>query len=706
MPGRHVVPWQQPLHEVPSHTHAPATQRWPVPQAAPAPHVQLPVAEQPSPTPLTLQSRQVPPPLPHVVVERVWHVWPLQHPEGHEIPSQMHAPASQRWPGAQGGPPPHEHAPDVQPSARPSQATQAAPPVPHALAVSVVVHTEPLQQPVVHVVLQPAHAPPTHATPTPQLAHAAPPAPHAAAVLPDWHVFPAQQPLHELESHTQAPPTQCWPVAQGPFAPQLQRPASQRSLIAGSQARHCCPGAAHAIPLVGVQTLPAQHPLGHDVASHTHAPPTQRWPAVQAAPPPQLHVPSIAQRSELTVSHAAHAIPGAAHVVGESTSHVAPLQQPLGHDVASHTQAPETQRCPAPHAAPVPHAQLPPTHASARSGSHEMQALPASPHAITLGALHVLPLQQPVGQLAAHPAHAPALHADAPHDSHAPPPAPHAALLVPVWQTLPAQHPVHDVGSQTHAPPTQRWPSAHAPPAPHRHTPPAQPSVVTGSHALHVPPVGPQVVNESGSQTSPLQHPEHEVGSHTQRSETQCCPTRHAGPVPQPHVPVAAHVLASMASQATQLAPPMPQLPSARSRHVAPSQQPAGHDAASHTQRPATQRWPAAHIGLSPHAHVPSSAQVSARVGSHTRQAPPPEPHAIVECGTHVAPVQQPSGQLVASQPEHAPPLQVSPVGHVSQAWPALPHALASLPVRQTSPSQQPVGQLVASHTQAPASQR
>lgn len=166
---------------------------------------------------------------------------------------------------------------------------------------------------------------------------------------------------------------------------------------------------------------------------------------------------------------------------------------------------------------------------------------------------------------------------------------------------------------------------------------------------------------------------------------------------------MAAHVLASIASQATQLAPPMPHVPSARRRHVAPSQHPAGHEAASHTQRPATQRWPAWHITSSPQAHVPSSAHVSARTGSHTRQLPPVEPQAIVECGRQVAPVQQPSGQLVASQPEQAPPLQVWPVGHASHAWPALPQKPGSLPVRHWLPSQQPDGQLVASHTHVPA---
>ncbi len=37
------------------------------------------------------------------------------------------------------------------------------------------------------------------------------------------------------------------------------------------------------------QTLPLQHPLGHDAELHTHLPPTHACPAPHAAPDPQLH---------------------------------------------------------------------------------------------------------------------------------------------------------------------------------------------------------------------------------------------------------------------------------------------------------------------------------------------------------------------------------------------------------------------------------
>ncbi len=289
--------------------------------------------------------------------------------------------------------------------------------MPHAPAVGVLVHTDPLQHPVVQVTLQPAQAPPEQASPAPHAAQAAPPAPHAAAEPPGRHALPEQQPVHELASQTHAPCTQCWPAEQAAPVPQLQLPAaSQRSAIAGSQARHCAPGAAHSLAPIAVHTLPAQHPAGQVVASHTHAPSSHRCPVWHAAPPPQLHVPSGAHRSALAASHALHVAPGGAHVPAASAWHVAPSQQPLGHDVASHTHSPPTQRCPVPQTGPVPQAHDPPTHASARSASQAMQALPLLPQAVALGALHVVPLQHPLAQLAAQLAQTPASHAEAPQD--------------------------------------------------------------------------------------------------------------------------------------------------------------------------------------------------------------------------------------------------------------------------------------------------
>jgi hypothetical protein len=49
LPGSQLAPLQQPLQDLPSQTHLPPEQRCPLTHAGPVPHVQLPVAEQPSP---------------------------------------------------------------------------------------------------------------------------------------------------------------------------------------------------------------------------------------------------------------------------------------------------------------------------------------------------------------------------------------------------------------------------------------------------------------------------------------------------------------------------------------------------------------------------------------------------------------------------------------------------------------------------------
>jgi hypothetical protein len=55
---------------------------------------------------------------------------------------------------------------------------------------------------------------------------------------------------------------------------------------------------------VALQTFPAQQPPGHELASQTHAPPTQRWPPWQGVPPPQRQAPVDEQVSALSAAHA------------------------------------------------------------------------------------------------------------------------------------------------------------------------------------------------------------------------------------------------------------------------------------------------------------------------------------------------------------------------------------------------------------------
>ncbi len=111
--------------------------------------------------------------------------------------------------------------------------------------------------------------------------------------------------------------------------------------------------------------LPLQQPPGHDVASHTHWPlPLHSWPvahAAQVAPP----VPHDALDSE---------------PYGSQVPVLPPLQQPLGHDVASHTQTPPRQRFPEGQAGPLPHVQVPLAHVSVVVGSHAAHVPPLAPH--------------------------------------------------------------------------------------------------------------------------------------------------------------------------------------------------------------------------------------------------------------------------------------------------------------------------------------
>jgi hypothetical protein len=79
---------------------------------------------------------------------------------------------------------------------------------------------------------------------------------------------------------------------------------------------------------------------------------------LHAGPEPQVHVPASQKVVRLPL-HAWHARPGFAQVLMPHVSQTLPLQHPLGHDVASHTQFPPEQRWPAPHTPWVPQAQVP-----------------------------------------------------------------------------------------------------------------------------------------------------------------------------------------------------------------------------------------------------------------------------------------------------------------------------------------------------------
>jgi hypothetical protein len=245
----------------------------------------------------------------------------------------------------------------------------------------------PLQQPFGQVAALQAHVPPVLSQrPLAQAAQTAPPAPHVDA--------------DSLASATHEPPTT---AVQQPFG---QDAASQTHAPCVVSHRWPAPQPPHAAPLwpheplpseaYGTQVLPLQQPAGQDVASQTHCPVEvlHRWPelhAAQVAPdapqaplvsptsglhvpplqhpaheaPPQLHAPLEHACPDAQAAQAAPAVPHPFADCRPKATQVLPLQQPFGHEVASHTHWPLLllhSRL-APHAAhvapPVPHDEFP-----------------------------------------------------------------------------------------------------------------------------------------------------------------------------------------------------------------------------------------------------------------------------------------------------------------------------------------------------------
>jgi hypothetical protein len=134
-----------------------------VEQAAPPPHVQVPVAEHPSA--VTPQLTHVEPLTPQKeAVAGDSQFDPEQQPLGHELESQMHAPSEQICPVPHAAPDPHEHAPEVEQwfAFVGSQETHMFPSVPQ-LESDAVLHVVPEQQPAGQDAASQTQLPPTHA---------------------------------------------------------------------------------------------------------------------------------------------------------------------------------------------------------------------------------------------------------------------------------------------------------------------------------------------------------------------------------------------------------------------------------------------------------------------------------------------------------------------------------------------------------------
>jgi hypothetical protein len=119
------------------------------------------------------------------------------------------------------------------------------------------------------------------------------------------------------------------------------------------------PHAVSALP--GMQTLPLQQPLAQLVPSQVQAPATQCWPARQAAPGPHAQVPSAAQLSLISGSHARQAAPLVPQAAALGGVHMPVEQHPLGQVEALHASAPSWWQL---DEQPSPDVVLPSSHSS------------------------------------------------------------------------------------------------------------------------------------------------------------------------------------------------------------------------------------------------------------------------------------------------------------------------------------------------------
>jgi hypothetical protein len=165
-----------------------------------------------------------------------------------------------------------------------------------------------------------------------------------------WQTVPAQHPAaQELESQTQLPDRQRWPGPQANPAPQRQAPDAQPPALAGSQVVHAEPASPHAGIEGARQVVPEQHPAGQEAASQMQARAEQRCPCWHAGPPPQEQAPSSEQESAKSETQFTQEEPPAPQASKDDGQHAPLEQQPVGHEVASHTHAPLRQRCPSAH---------------------------------------------------------------------------------------------------------------------------------------------------------------------------------------------------------------------------------------------------------------------------------------------------------------------------------------------------------------------
>ncbi len=215
--------------------------------------------------------------------------------------------------------------------------------------------------------------------------HALPPPPHEVTLSPGRHTPAEQHPLgHDVPSQTQVLPTQRCPGAHVAPVPHRQSPVAEQLSARASQAMQLEPALPQAETERLEQVVPLQQPLGHEVPSQMQRPLSQRWPPAQAAAEPHAQLPSAAQWSALDGSQALQTPPLAPQVPSEGELHTLPLQQPVAHEVVSHTHAPPRQRCPFAHGGPLPQVQAPLVEqVSALVASQALHAAAPVPHVLS-----------------------------------------------------------------------------------------------------------------------------------------------------------------------------------------------------------------------------------------------------------------------------------------------------------------------------------
>jgi hypothetical protein len=161
--------------------------------------------------------------------------------------------------------------------------------------------------------------------------------PHALSAVPVTQDPAEQQPLHDDGSHAHPALVQCRPVPQLPLVHVPPQPSSPP----------------HATPVqLGV------HPQTPDCAplharGLAHSPPPGPWQHGCPLPPQPPH----AGVPHAPPVHAVQTTPPAPHAPADVPAAQTEMSQHPAHDVASHTQRPDSQRCPPAHA---PFWQMPP----------------------------------------------------------------------------------------------------------------------------------------------------------------------------------------------------------------------------------------------------------------------------------------------------------------------------------------------------------